>query len=122
MTSGRSVHPNALPNYQNAVIPENKLLRYSLDPMHPSGKHKAIVFKSALGFDQSNWEILKQSILDELPYHEAKATKEDGHGKRYKVILPINGPNGNTRDVVVTWIIKAETDYPSLDSTWVRKR
>jgi len=50
----RNIHPRALPNYQRAVIPENKLLRYSLDPTHPRGRHKAIVFKSALGFDQSN--------------------------------------------------------------------
>lgn len=118
----RSIHQNALPNYANAIIPENKLLKYSLDPTHPRGKHKAIVFKSALGFDQSNWELLKQSILDELPYHEALATKEDEHGKRYKTIFPIEGPNGNTQDVIVTWIIKVGRDYPSLDSTWVKKR
>ena len=116
----RIPHPNALPNYQNAVIPSNKLERYSLDPTHARGKHKAIVFKSALGFDQSNWETLKQSIFDELPYHKAAATKEDSWGKRYKVLLSIEGPNGNTADVVVTWIIKAGTDYPSLDSTWVK--
>ena len=116
----RTPHSNALPNYQNAVIPSNKLERYSLEPMHPRGKHKAIVFKSALGFDQSNWATLKQSIFDELPYHQATATKEDSWGKRYKVVLPIRGPNGNTTDVVVAWIIKAGTDYPSLDSTWVK--
>ena len=67
----RSVHSKALPNHQRAVIPENKLLRYSLDPTHPRGSHKAIVFKSALGFDQSNWHLLKRIILDEVPYHEA---------------------------------------------------
>ena len=117
---GRIPHPNALPNYRNAVIPSNKLERYSLDPTHPRGKHKAVVFRSALGFVQSDWAILKQSILDALPYYEAIASKEDSWGKRYKVVLPISGPNGNTADVVVTWIIKAGTDYPSLDSTWVK--
>jgi len=66
----RSVHPKALPNHQRAVIPENKLLRYALDPTHPRGRHKAVVF--------------------------------------------------NTAEVVVTWIVKEGTDYPSLDSTWVR--
>jgi hypothetical protein len=51
----RSVHPNALPNYRNAVIPREKLEGYVLNPMHPVGKNKAIVFKSALGFYKSNW-------------------------------------------------------------------
>lgn len=118
----RSIHPDALPNYQDAVIPRNKLEKYSLDLKHPKGKHKAIVFKSALGFDQSNWELLEQKILAELPYYEAQPTMEDEHGKRYKVTMPITGPNGITRDVVVTWIIKTGVNYPSLDSAWVKKR
>lgn len=120
--AGRSAHPNALPNYQSAVIARNKLEKYSLDLTNPKGRHKAIVFKSALGFEQSDWELLEQKILAELPYYEAQPTMEDEYGKRYKVIMPIIGPNGSTRDVVVTWIIKTGVDYPSLDSTWVRKR
>lgn len=118
----RSVHSNALPNYQNAVIPQNKLVKYSLDLTHPRGKHKAIVFRSALGFEQSNWELLRDAILAELPYYKAQPTLEDKHGSRYRVIMPLAGPNGSTKDVVVTWIIKTGTDYPSLDSTWVAKR
>ena len=116
----RSVHSKALPNHQRAVIPENKLLRYALDPTHPRGRHKAVVFKSALGFDQSNWQTLKRIILDEVPYHEATPGKQDEHGARFRMLFPIKGPNGNTAEVVVTWIIKEGTDYPSLDSTWVR--
>jgi hypothetical protein len=120
--ANRSVHPNALPNNQNAIVPPNKLLKYSLDQTHPRGKHKAIVFQRALGFEQSNWELLRDSILAELPYYEAQPTITDAYGKRYKVIMPVTGPNGSTRDIVVTWIVKAGTDYPSLDSTWVKKR
>ena len=116
----RSVHSKALPNHQRAIIPGNKLLRYALDPTHPRGRHKAIVFKSVLGFDQSNWQTLKRIILDEVPYHEATPGKQDEHGARFRMLFPIKGPNGNTAEVVVTWIIKEGTDYPSLDSTWVR--
>src|SRR6185503_16551008 len=96
----RSAHPNALSNYQEAVIEPDKLKKYSLDPTSDAGKHKARVFKSALGFDQSNWELLSQSILNELPYREAVFKEEDEHGKRYTVILPITGPNGATADVL----------------------
>jgi hypothetical protein len=48
-TGGRSPHPNALPNYQNAVILRSQLEQFSLDPTHYYGKHHARVFKSALG-------------------------------------------------------------------------
>jgi hypothetical protein len=116
------VHPNALPNYQNAVIPSDKLEKYALDPTHPVGKHKAVVFKSALGFDLSNWQLLSQAIIDELPYHEAVPGKNDEYGQRYTVIMPITGPNGNTVEVVTAWIFKPGEDYPSLASPYVRKK
>jgi hypothetical protein len=56
-------HPNALPNHESAVIPVEKLVEYCLNPAHPIGKHKAIVFRSVLGFDQSNCHLLKQRVL-----------------------------------------------------------
>ena len=54
MSSGKKVHPNVLPNYQKAVIRQDKTEGYVLNPIHPVGKHKAIVFKSALGFTQTD--------------------------------------------------------------------
>src|SRR5947199_7090065 len=102
----------ALPNYQNAVIPRKKLERYCLDPQHmsrpygsSSGKDKARVFKAALGFEQADWELLKNRILEELPYHEAIVRHEDHYGKRYNVELPIVGPNGDTVRVLTAWIV-----------------
>src|SRR5438067_11391248 len=68
----RSVHSRALPNYERAEILRSKIEGYALNPVHDVGRDKARVFKSALGFDQSNWGLLKQRILDELPYYEAK--------------------------------------------------
>ncbi|HXG64376.1 MAG TPA: hypothetical protein VNO70_04665 [Blastocatellia bacterium] len=117
---GRSAHPNALPNYQNAVIPSEKLEKYALSPDHPVGKHKAVVFKSALGFDQSNWQLLEKSILDELPYHDAGSGETGPWGIKYNVVLPITGPNGRTAEVLTVWIIRPGTDYPSLVTTYVQ--
>ena len=122
--ANRSVHPNALLNYQEAVIKPEKLKKYSLDPTSDIGKHKARIFKSVLGFDLSNWELLSQSILNELPYHEAVFKEEDEHGKRYTVIMPITGPNGVTADVLTGWIIAPGTDYPRLTTArvFIKKR
>jgi len=119
---GRSVHPKALPNYQNAEIAREKLEGYALNPNHEaarpdgsSGKNKARVFRAALGFDQSNWEILKQRILDELPYHEAvfEAERKDW-GKAYHVDVPILGVNGRTKNVRTAWLIGHGKYNPSL--------
>lgn len=112
-------HQYALPNYQKAVIPREKLERYCLDPQHvsrpqgkSSGKDKARVFKAALGFEQANWELLKQRILEGLPYCEATLRNEDEYGKRYNVELPITGLNGNTVPVLTAWIVRPGTDFP----------
>lgn len=95
----RSIHSRALPNYERAEIPRSKIEGYALNPANDEGMHKARVFKSALGFDQSNWELLRQRILDELPYHEAEPEQTGQWGDPYVVDLPIEGPNGKTAEV-----------------------
>ena len=122
MEHARRVHPNALPNYQDAEIAREKLESYALNPAHESprpggssGKNKAKVFKSALGFDQSNWEILKHRILQELPYHEAIFEAERiNWRKAYRVDMPILGVNGSTKSVRTAWIIKHGKHHPTL--------
>ncbi len=123
---GREAHPNALPNYQSAVIPRDKLEKYALNPKHvsraygsSSGQDKAQVFKSALGFDVSNWELLQQCILDELPYCEAFLRKETAYGFEYTVIISVTGPNLNTAEVLTGWIILHGSDYPRLTTARV---
>jgi hypothetical protein len=122
MAEQRTPHEKAIPNYQNAVIPREKLEWYCLDPEHvsstrgkSSGRDKARVFLAVLGFGKGHWELLKKLILEELPYYEATMFRdEDKHGKRYTVQLAITGLNGNTGIVVTGWIIKVGTDFPSL--------
>jgi len=122
MATNRTPNVNALPNYENAVIPREKLERYCLDPEHvsstrgkSSGRDKARVFQRVLGFGKGDWELLKKRILEELPYYEAALFRdEDEHGKRYTVQLAIAGPNGNTGIVVTGWIVKVGDDFPSL--------
>jgi len=110
----KQVHPNALPGFLKAVVTPEKLRDHYLNPMSARGKHKALVIKSALGFDQSNWELLKEAILDTLPYHEAVCRKQTEYGSEYTVMLPITGPNGQTQEVLTGWIIEVATDYPRL--------
>lgn len=122
MSDHRTPHERALPNHKKAVILREKLERYSLDPDHvsstvgkSSGKDKARVFRAALGFLKADW-LLKNRILDELPYEEATLGDEDKHGKRYTVEVAITGPNGNTAVVLTAWLIRPGTDFPFLTS------
>lgn len=110
----RTLHPQALPNFPDAVIPRQKLVNYLLDPLHKEGQHKARVFKAALDFDQSSWEQLAQAILAELPYYPATFGSEGKWGKKYEVTLPITGRNERTVDVLTVWIIRLETNFPTF--------
>lgn len=38
-----------LPNAEFAQVPMEKLVGYALNPEHPVGKHKALIFKAILG-------------------------------------------------------------------------
>lgn len=94
---------NPLPNCERALIEESKLVEYALNPQNERGRHKARVFESALGFNRSNWEQLKQAILDVLPHHEATLRSETAFGKKYEALLLITGPNGRTVSVLTVW-------------------
>jgi hypothetical protein len=94
---------NPLPNYEEAVIEDSKLVSYALNPQSELGQHKARVFESALGFNLSNWEQLKQALLDALPYRPVTLTSETAFGKKYEVVVPITGANGRTADVITIW-------------------
>ena len=91
------------PNGERAVIEDSKLVRYALNPHSERGQHKARVFAEALGFNLSNWELLKQAIVEALPARPAILTSETVFGKKYEVIVPITGPNGRTVDVLTVW-------------------
>jgi hypothetical protein len=56
-----------LPHAARAVIEDTKLVSYALNPHSECGQHKARVFAQALEFNLSNWELLKQAIVEVLP-------------------------------------------------------
>jgi hypothetical protein len=76
------MHP--LPNYEEAVIEDSKFVSYALNPQSDRGQHKARVFESALGFNLTNWERLKQAILAALPHRPATLTSETTFGRKYE--------------------------------------
>ena len=74
-----------LPNATNAFIDDRKLIDYSLSESHSLGKHKARVFKSALGFSLNNFQELKDNILAGILTSEAVETEINQYGTLYVV-------------------------------------
>jgi hypothetical protein len=108
-----------LPNVERAVVEMEKLLTYSLNPEHEVGKHKAIVFKSALGItlDAAGW--LRETILRQVVDSEAVRGNESPFGEKYVVDMEVTH-GGRTATVRTTWIVENNTDFPRLTSCYVK--
>jgi hypothetical protein len=113
------IMPN-LPNSQQAVIELAKLREYCLSPEHPRGRHKARVFREALGLSVDDAEWLLQKLRKGIQNHPAEQQKTDSFGSRWRVDLPLTRQD---KSVVVRtgWMIKTGEQFPRLITCWVLK-
>jgi hypothetical protein len=102
-----------LPNYQQAVIDITKLRRYCLNPEHATGKHKARVFKSALGIDLSNPGVLVNAFVCAIETHEACYLGNNEYGEKYTVDFNMEY---QTKQAMIrtVWIVKYSECFPRL--------
>ncbi|MGE4427493.1 MAG: DUF6883 domain-containing protein [Solirubrobacteraceae bacterium] len=91
-----------IPNAHLAKIDERKFTRYALDPDSDGGKDKAVVFKSALGFERDHWEILRDRIITDLHLRPVTGASS-GPYTTFEVLVLIDGLNGRRAWVVTAW-------------------
>jgi hypothetical protein len=107
-----------LPNYIQAVIPLEKLSEYALNPDHPTGRHKARVFKAALGLTLADVYFLQSKIQQATIHEEAFQQDATPYGDRY--VLDFNLTTAVGRATIRTaWIILHEEDFPRLTTCYV---
>ena len=107
-----------LPNAASAHIPFAKLADYALSPTNEKGQHKARVFRSALGLDQTDAEWLRQRIAAAVLEAEARKQPPSGYGDRYVVDFGLTTDVG-TAGVRTTWIVRNGEAFPRLTSCYV---
>lgn len=108
-----------LPNSHKAVVEIEKLRDYSLNPNHPVGKHKARVFRAALGLTLEDAEWLRDQAVAIVSSQNAQPGAPSVFGEKY-VIDSIVEFQGMSAIVRFTWIIEFGTDYPRLTSCYVK--
>jgi len=108
-----------LPNPEKAVIPNQKLSGYCLNPDHADGKHKAYIFQAVLGIGLEEEEELRQALLDAIQNYEAVIDKSNQYGQKYTVDFPLTR-NEKQATVRSVWIVWYEEDFPRLVSRYVR--
>jgi hypothetical protein len=107
-----------LPNGDRAVIPIGKLLGYCLNPNHPKGKHKARVFKSALGITADNVERLVQLIQLAAVQGEIVQARTTDFGQEFKLDWWIDGHD--ELQLRTIWIIPHDSTEPQLVSAFIK--
>ena len=109
------------PSFKSVTIKEkSKLHGYCLNPEHPVGKHKAKVFKSALGIEQKDYRRLATQIRSKASKYESIPGVNDEYGQRYTIDMPIKGANGKIATVRTAWIVKTGETKPNLVSAYVK--
>ena len=109
-----------LPNGERAVVDIVKLRDYCLSEEHPRGKHKARVFKSALGMTADDAETLRTKLLEAVRTGQATSGEADKYGQRYVLDFTLEW-KGKTATVRSAWIVRTDEDFPRLTSCYVMK-
>jgi hypothetical protein len=102
-----------VPDAEAAYASPRKFTHYLLSESHPIGRAKARVFRS-VGYDLTNWEELRDSILAQLPHVEGRYRKSNPRGgDMYDAPMRIEGPSG-TLDIQTVWEV-----HPTTGTTFV---
>ena len=107
-----------LPNASRAFIDIRKLTDYCLSPAHPRGRHKARVFRAALGMTADDAEELRDALLAAARTEDTEPGNVDEYGARYTLDFVMSRPEGEA-NIRSMWIIRAEEDFPRLTSCYV---
>ncbi len=108
-----------LPNAEQAIVDPPKIRDYCLNPEHPRGKHKARIFKSALGLTKQDAAEFITEIKDRIQEEDCEKGEGDQYGQRYTVDIPIE--RKSLKAVVRTcWIIKRDEMNPRLTTCYLK--
>lgn len=107
-------------NVDKAIFVPEKLTAYSMNFEHPTGKHKAKLWKSTIGATAKDTPMIEKQVMTWLEHLEAVPdSKRDEFGVRFNVRVPVTGPNGKTVDVRTCWIYERSKDGKTI-STYPR--
>ena len=98
------------PNGGQAHINMIKLRGYSLSPTHPEGKHKARVFRAALGIGLEQAEWLRDQLLKIARESDCHRGQRDEHGQRHTVDFTVSY-DGRVARLRSAWNVRPDEDF-----------
>ena len=110
-----------LPKGTEAIVDMTKLTDYCLNPDHEEGKHKARVFRSALGITKLNLELLRVGLLRAAATEDAMLVSETKYGNLYMLDFVLTTGMGSA-SIRSGWIIRTGESVPRLTTCFVNRR
>jgi hypothetical protein len=107
-----------LPNGDRAILDIRKLEDYCLSPSHPRGRHKARVFRAALGLRRDDAAWLRATLLEAAATGEAVPVSTDAWGTHWQLDVVITRHRKRAM-VRRLWIVRTDEDLPRLVTCWV---
>ncbi len=108
-----------LPNSDRAIVEIAKLRDYYLDPLHPFGKHKARVFRAALGLGMADAGWLRKRLLNAAG-SEAECLGTTKFGTLYMIEFELRTTVGGAV-LRSGWIVRSGEDFPPLTTVYVKR-
>jgi hypothetical protein len=107
-----------LPYGDQAIVDIRKLEDYCLDPAHPRGRHKARVFKEALGIGRKEAAWLRSTLLAAAAEGQAVELDADSFGRRWRMDVPATRQE---RHVVIRtlWMVRTGENVLRFVTCWV---
>jgi hypothetical protein len=107
-----------LPQDDAAILDIRKIEDYCLNPLHPRGRHKARVFREALGLEQSDAAWLRTSLLEAARDGEALQVAIDHWGSYWRLDATLSR-QGKSAVVRTNWIVRTGENIARFVTCWV---
>ena len=105
---------------EQTIVHIEKLADYCLNPEHPSGKHKARVFKASLNLGIEDAETLRNTLLDVVHREIPIPTKRNAYGQKYVIDFEMNH-SGRTAEIRSVWIVRDDENFPRFVTCYVHR-
>jgi hypothetical protein len=109
-----------LPYAENAFIPDAKVTNYLLNTNHPRGKDKAAFF-IRYGFSASEWNVLRDALLNHGSVHDVASVLETPQGIHYAIDGELNAPDGRSPQIRTIWALDTDSTAPRLITAYPLK-
>ena len=106
-----------LPGAHSAIVEPSKLTDYCLSEADPRGRHKARVFRNALGVGAADAEWLRRTLIEGVAVAVAIEIAADAYGSRWRADIPVT--RQNRRSVVRTVRLVRDGEPPRFLTCWV---